>query len=289
MAGLVFAGILLPIICGLAIAWTASWLRRRSGSWRERVGWEGALLLVALAACNLTLVGWHGFPPVDVKFWPIFVALAAVPLAAMTPSYARWYVRWALLLVVISVASVLLLHWLLVSLSTAEKAELLSVVVLGWLMTLMSWSYAATASAPGALLTALLVTTGASAFGALIYGSFTQAQVVGILGLALAVLALMHWLGGMSRIGAASVAVAAGIFLPMWWILGVTMSDLPRWAPPLFMIAGASSALTAMPVMARQSGWKRIACVALVSFVVVAPVLICGVMASMHQAGGGVE
>lgn len=286
MASIIMASVISPIICALAIALVAGWLRRASGTWRDHIGWEGALLLVSIAACHLALVGWNGFPPTDVKFWPIVVAVAAIPLAAMANVILPWSARYAVALLIIGGASVLLLRPELTAQGASDNAILVVVVLAGWFATYWSWSSAAAASTPGELLTAVLVTTGLTAFGLLLFGSFTYAQVVGILGFSLAVLALMHWLGGMSRTGAVSVAVAAGIVLPMWWILGVTMADLPRWAPPLLLVAGASSWLTAIPAIGCLASWKRIACVAVVASALAAPVIICGVKASLPAAGG---
>jgi hypothetical protein len=280
----------LPIICALIAALLTSLLRRRPGPWTDRVGWEGALLLVSVVVCHVALVGWPGFPPTDVKFWPLFIALAGVPLAAMGTAIGRWPVRLAVQVIVIGAGSALLLRPELQSLSVAGCALMLAIVMAAWLATAWVWSLSASSATPGASMTALLVTTGATAIAVLLFGTFTYAQVVGIGAIALAVLALMHWWGGMPRIGASSVALATAVLLPMWWLLGATMADLPRWAPVLFIAAGASSWISVLPVISRLSGWKRIACVALVAITIVSPVLVVGIVASMHQSassGGG--
>ena len=287
MLGMIFACTLLPIAGAVLSALAATWLRRGAAGWRARVGWDGALLLLVGAISNLVLVGWPGLPPHDVKFWPPFVAIAGLPVALMASSLGRWPLRIGAFLLLIGAASVVLLVPIYRGESAGTYAKLLSVVIFGWLATRALWSLSARSSSPGASLTALVVVSGASAGAMLLFGTITYAEAVGIIAFAMAVLAVMHWWGGMSRTGGESMVIALTILLPMWWVLVATMSDLPYWTIPLFILAGCSPWLSSLRPFNDMSDAKRILCVAVLALVVVAPALAWGVLESIRQAGHG--
>jgi hypothetical protein len=282
----ILVGVLLPIIAGLAIALIGGRIRAGNCPWLTRVGWEGALLLLSFAILEPALIGWLGFPPRNVQYWPPLLAIAALPLTISVPARAR--ARWVhalLATLVVAGASVLLLlpgltmHW-----SHGESAMWLGAVGCGWLATIIGWPRAAEAATPGAALTALVVAAGASALSVSLFGTFTYAQLVGLIAFPTAVVTVLAWWRGSSTAAAASLALALAVLLPMWWILAATMAQLPRWAPVLLALSGATGALAAHPRLQAWAPWKRIACIAALATVLVAPVLVWGVIQSIRMS-----
>jgi hypothetical protein len=94
----------------------------------------------------------------------------------------------------------------------------------------------------------------------------------------------MGWWRGSSTAAATSLALALAVLLPMWWILSTTMAELPRWAPFLLALSGATSALAALPRLRAWAPWQRIVCIAAAATVLVAPVLVWGVVQSMRMS-----
>jgi hypothetical protein len=283
----ILVGVLLPIIAGLVIALVGARVRAGGCPWLTRVGWEGALLLLLYAILHIALLGWFGFPPYDVKLWPPFLAVAALPLTLALHGRAR-YMHALLAVALVAGASFLLMHPKLIhEWSPGEGAWWLLVIGLGWLTTLAGWPRAAAAATPGAALTALVVAAGASALSVSLFGSFTYAQLVGLVAFPTAVVAVVTWWRGSSTAAAASLALALAVLLPMWWILSTTMSGLPHWAPVLLALSGATGALAALPRLRARPPWQRIVCIAAAATVLVAPVLVWGVVQTIRMSASG--
>ncbi len=280
----ILVGVLLPIIAGLVIAVVGARVRAGGCPVLTRIGWEGALLLSLYAILQVALVGWLGFPPRNVQYWPPFIALAGLPLTITFPVRAR-LVHALLAFILVAGASVLLMipgltmHW-----SSGEAALWLALVGLGWFATVLGWPRAAAAATPGAAITALVVAAGASALSVSLFGTFTYAQLAGMIAFPTVAVAVMTWWRGRSTAAAASLALALAVLLPMWWILATTMAELPRWAPFLLALRGGASALAALPRVRAWAPWRRNVCIAAAAAVVVAPVLVWGVVQSLRMS-----
>lgn len=280
----ILIGVLMPVIAGLVIALVGARVRAGGCPLLTRVGWEGALLLLCYAILQFALIGWLGFPPHNVQYWPPFLAIAGMLLTITFPARARW-LHALLSFIVVAGASVLLMmpgltmHW-----TAGESALWLSVVVLGWLATLAGWTRAAAAVTPGAAVTALVVAAGASAMSVSLFGTFTYAQLVALIAFPTVAVAVMTWWRGSSTAAAVSLAVGLAVLLPMWWILSATMAALPYWAPFLLALSGGAGALAALPRLRAWAPWQRIVCIAAAAFVLVAPVLVWGVVQSMRMS-----
>jgi hypothetical protein len=283
----ILIGVLLPIIAGLAIALVGARLRAGGGRWQAWIGWEGAALLVLYAILHLALLGWLGFPPHDVKMWPPFLALGAVLLTISFPARARWVHALLAVLLVAGASVLLLMPKLTMAWSPGESALWLGAVALGWLATLAGWPRTAAATTPGAAITALVVAAGSSALSVSLFGSFTYAQLVGLIAFPTAVVGVVTWWRGSSSAAATSLALALAVLLPMWWVLATTMAALPPWAPVLLALSGGAGVVAGLPGLRAGAPWKRIVCIALAAIVVVSPVLVWGVITSIRMSSAG--
>jgi hypothetical protein len=112
----------------------------------------------------------------------------------------------------------------------------------------------------------------------------THAQFAGILTAALAAALVIGWRKPAWYSPAGPVTIVA-VVLPTLWLLGYRYAELPVWSLPCLALGGLAPLLLTITPLRAWSDWKRMAAVAVVTAVVVSPVLIWGVITSIKAAG----
>lgn len=239
-------------------------------AWRQRtqprgseMRWGGALIAVALAGSVLLLRGWPGFPPSNLHAWPLFIAIAAAPLALASHLRTAWFALASL--VFIGAALPVLLTIPLRTWSLGVAAGWFAAFGTGWLVLLLG----ARGTAQRLPVPALAAWAGALAVTAAIIADPVTAKHHGFClaggGVAAGVVLLANLRWGM-RIGAASVATALAALVPAYLLLAHTLT---AYLPAVGLIPFAAApfaAWAAWPLRSRP--WTS----AIVAFVVAAAV-----------------
>nr|MBA3937113.1 hypothetical protein [Planctomycetota bacterium] len=84
---------------------------------------------------------------------------------------------------------------------------------------------------------------------------------------------------------AVGAATAVGLLLPLLLIFGYFLDEVPLWGLPLLALTGLAAWPTAWGRLRGAAGWKRLLVAAAIAGVVAAPVLIHGIVTSIHDSG----
>lgn len=250
----------LPVAASL-LAGGALWRLRRAQPLGTPypLGWEGAVLAVALGAALILLRGWNGLPPNDVNDWPGSLAVLAAGLALAAGTAWRWFAPLAL--IAVAIAAPLVLKIPLRSWSAGEAALWLPALAIPWLLLL----YAARVTAerlPDAALPAWGAALTVSAVISVLAGSASTAQHLGGAAAAAGAWAVLRLVAG-DPLRPASVAVALALAAPLWWLLAQTTTDAIPFTALLPLAAAPLAAWAVWPL--RRKRWPSAIAAALVA------------------------
>lgn len=249
-----------PVVAAL-LTGGALWLLRRSrplGS-PYPLGWEGAVLAIALGLATLLTRGWNGLPPGNVNDWPTTLALLAAGLALAAATPWRWFAP--LTLIAVAITAPLMLKIPLRSWSLTEAALWLPAIGIPWLGLIFA-ARGTAKNLPDAAIPAWGAALAVSALLANHAGSSSTAQHLGGAAAAAGAWAVLRLVLG-DPIRPLSIAVALAAATPMWWLLAQTSTDAIPFSALIPLAAAPLAAWAAWPL--RRWRWPAAIAAAVVA------------------------
>ncbi len=278
--------VLLPALLALAGFAALAALRRRPRPALAGPGADGAVLAIAVGAAWLGLRGGFHDPTADVHDWLPWFALLAAAASVLVSTLRPAWARAGVLAVAIAAMLGLVIGQLPVchGWSSGEKVVWFGGLGLGWLASAWAWRRSAQAAGTGVAVAALIMAVACGAFACLLFGGMRHAKLAAPLLAAFGALVVVGWWRRWP-FPAAGVATASALILPLLLTFGYFLDEVPLWGLPLLALSGLAAWPTAWGRLRAAAGWRRLLVAGLIAGVVAAPVLIHGIVKSIHDSG----